>query len=161
MNNQALNEQTVRTILADVVRKALTAQGTQACCGQMHAGPIPVEISARHAHLSNDDAIALFGEALRPERPLSQPGQFLSSGRVRLIGPKGVMDNVAVLGPSRGVSQVEISKTDARILGIDPGLLVVPSQLEGTARKILVKDADNGNEWAGTAEVLAGIAQRV
>ena len=120
MNNQALNEQTVRTILADVVRKALTAQGTQACCGQMHAGPIPVEISARHAHLSNDDAIALFGEALRPERPLSQPGQFLSSGRVRLIGPKGVMDKVAVLGPARSVSQIELSKTDARILGINP-----------------------------------------
>ena len=42
-----------------------------------------------------------------------------------------------------------------RPLGINPGLLVVPSQLEGAARKILVKDADNGNEWAGTAEVLA------
>ena len=120
MNNQAINEQTVRTILADVVRKALAAQGAQACSSEMQAGPIPVEISARHVHLSNDDAIALFGEALRPERPLSQPGQFLSSGRVRLIGPKGVMDKVAVLGPSRGVSQVEISKTDARILGIDP-----------------------------------------
>lgn len=120
MNNQVINEQTVKTILAEVVRKALAERGAQACNAEMHAGPIPVEISARHAHLSNDDAIALFGEALRPERPLSQPGQFLSSGRVRLIGPKGVMDNVAVLGPSRGVSQVEISKTDARILGINP-----------------------------------------
>ena len=120
MNNQALNEQTVRTILADVVRKALAGQGAQACSSELHAGPIPVEISARHVHLSNDDAIALFGEALRPERPLSQPGQFLSSGRVRLIGPKGVMDKVAVLGPARSVSQIELSKTDARILGINP-----------------------------------------
>jgi phage major head subunit gpT-like protein len=42
-----------------------------------------------------------------------------------------------------------------RPLGINPGLLVVPSQLEGAARKILVKDANSGNEWAGTAEVLA------
>ena len=42
-----------------------------------------------------------------------------------------------------------------RPLGINPGLLVVPSQLEGAARKLLVKDADGGNEWAGTAEVLA------
>ncbi|WNJ87111.1 Mu-like prophage major head subunit gpT family protein [Pseudomonas canadensis] len=42
-----------------------------------------------------------------------------------------------------------------RPLGVNPGLLVVPSQLEGAARKILVKDADNGNEWAGTAEVLS------
>lgn len=42
-----------------------------------------------------------------------------------------------------------------RPLGVNPGLLVVPSQLEGAARKILVKDADGGNEWAGTAEVLA------
>ena len=121
MNEQAISEQTIKTILADVVRKVVAEQcAGHAQHGEMHEGPIPVEISARHVHLSNEDAITLFGEALRPERPLSQPGQFLSTGRVRLIGPKGVMDKVAVLGPSRGSSQVEISKTDARILGINP-----------------------------------------
>ncbi len=80
---------------------------------------IPVELSARHAHLSEKDALALFGAPLTPARDLSQPGQFLCKERVRLIGPKGVMDNVAVLGPSRSASQVEISKTDARMLGVE------------------------------------------
>lgn len=125
MNEQSFNEQAIRNIVTEVVRKALAADG---CCaahsatpqGHMSAGPIPVEISARHAHLSTEDALALYGEVLRPDRPLSQPGQYLSTARVRLIGPKGVMDNVAVLGPSRSVSQVEISKTDARTLGINP-----------------------------------------
>jgi len=121
MNEQAISEQTIKTLLTEVVRKVVAEQSCgHATPGAMHAGPIPVEISARHAHLSRNDAITLFGEALRPERPLSQPGQFLSTDRVRLIGPKGVMDKVAVLGPSRETSQVEISKTDARILGITP-----------------------------------------
>ena len=78
---------------------------------------IPVEMSGRHVHLSKKDAMELFGTQLTPVRELSQPGQFLCKERVRLIGPKGVMDNVAVLGPSRDESQVEISLTDARILG--------------------------------------------
>ncbi len=81
--------------------------------------PIPVEMSARHVHLSRADAMALFGKDLTPVRELSQPGQFLCRERVRLIGPKGVMDNVAVLGPARSSSQVEISLTDARGLGLD------------------------------------------
>jgi len=81
--------------------------------------PIPVELSARHAHLSEKDTIDLFGAPLTKARELSQPGQFLCEERVRLIGPKGVIDNVAILGPSRGRSQIEISKTDARILGVD------------------------------------------
>lgn len=119
MNTQ-MNEQVLKDILAGVVRKVLTQECASSPAAAMNAGPIPVEISARHAHLSVADAMTLFGEALRPDRPLSQPGQFLSTGRVRLIGPKGVMDNVAVLGPARSVSQVEISRTDARSLGIAP-----------------------------------------
>ncbi len=79
---------------------------------------IPVEISARHVHLSEHDTQVLFGGSLTKVRELSQPGQFLCKERIRLIGPKGVIDNVAILGPSRKHSQVEISKADARILGI-------------------------------------------
>lgn len=121
MNGQALSEQAIKDILTGVVRKVLAEdRGGPATGGALSAEAIPVEISARHAHLSTDDAMTLFNEVLRPDRPLSQPGQFLSTARVRLIGPKGVMDNVAVLGPSRNVSQVEISKTDARTLGINP-----------------------------------------
>lgn len=79
---------------------------------------VPVELSARHVHLSQQDIDTLFNGPLTYANPLSQPGQFLSKERVRLIGPKGVIDNVAVLGPARVESQVEISLTDARVLGI-------------------------------------------
>lgn len=81
---------------------------------------IPVELSARHVHLGPEDVQRLFGHDLTPERELSQPGQYLSRERVRLIGPKGMLEQVAVLGPARGDSQVEISLTDARRLGIAP-----------------------------------------
>lgn len=117
-----MNEKSLQDILAGVIKNVLAemhAQPSQsAACPEGNA-PIPVELSARHAHLSEEHAIALFGAPLTPVRELSQPGQFLCKERVRLIGPKGVMDNVAVLGPSRGNSQVEVSKTDARILGVD------------------------------------------
>lgn len=85
---------------------------------------IPVEISARHVHLSKEDLHYLFGEEyeLTQKRPLSQTGQFLSEERVRLIGPKGVIDNVAILGPTRNETQVEISVTDTFSLGVKPVL---------------------------------------
>ena len=80
---------------------------------------IPAEISARHVHLSREDLLELTGASdLVNSRSISQPGQFLSSLRVRLIGPKGMIDNVAVLGPLRKQTQAEISATDARELGL-------------------------------------------
>lgn len=81
-----------------------------------------VEASARHVHLSASDVEELFGKGhtLTFARELSQPGQFLAKERVRLIGPKGIIENVAVLGPARGASQVELSMTDSRQLGIKP-----------------------------------------
>ncbi len=79
----------------------------------------PVEVSARHVHLSAADARALFGlDQLEKERDLSLPGQFLSRQRVRLIGPKGTMEHVAVLGPTRSATQIEIAASDARLLGV-------------------------------------------
>lgn len=85
---------------------------------------IPVEISARHVHLSEDDLHYLFGEdhELTPKRMLSQTGQFLCEERVRIIGPKGVMDNVAILGPTRKQTQIEISATDSFFFGVKPVL---------------------------------------
>ena len=111
-----MNEQALKKAVTELITLVLN----NASAGGAHEnGPIPVELSARHVHLSEKDAIALFGAPLTHARDLSQPGQFLCKERVRLIGPKGVMDNVAVLGPSRGKSQVEISRTDARALGVD------------------------------------------
>ena len=93
---------------------------------------VPVEASARHVHVTREQALTLFGHELTRKRPLSQPGQYLSQERVVLVGPKGELERVAVLGPEREEAQVEISLTDGRALGIDP--LIRPSgQVEGTA----------------------------
>lgn len=81
---------------------------------------IPLEASARHVHVTNQQARTLFGHDLTPARPLSQPGQYLAKERVTLQGPKGKLYNVAVLGPARKAGQVEISLTDGKQLGITP-----------------------------------------
>lgn len=81
---------------------------------------IPIEASGRHVHVTKEQALALFGHGLTPERPLSQPGQYLSKERVTVIGPKGEFQNVAVLGPERKEAQIEISLTDSKVLGITP-----------------------------------------
>ena len=81
---------------------------------------IPLEASGRHVHVTEAQAIQLFGHPLTPKRPLSQPGQYLAQERVRVVGPKGSFENVAVLGPARKAAQVEISLTDGRTLGIVP-----------------------------------------
>ena len=120
-----MNEVAIKNMLAEILTCVLNEVRAQNGSAPVAApaapenGPIPIELSARHVHLSEKDCLALFGGPLTFVRELSQPGQFLAKERVRLIGPKGVMDNVAVLGPTRGSSQVELSKTDARVLGID------------------------------------------
>ena len=80
---------------------------------------VALEASGRHVHLTKEAVQALFGHPLTPLRPLSQPGQFAAKERVTLIGPKGRMENVAVLGPERSACQVELSKTDCIALGLD------------------------------------------
>jgi len=81
---------------------------------------IELEASGRHVHVTESQAQTLFGHGLTPERPLSQPGQYLAKERVTVQGPKGKFCNVAVLGPARKNAQVEISLTDAKVLGITP-----------------------------------------
>lgn len=81
-----------------------------------------VETSARHVHLTAADLEALFGPgaSLTHKKDLSQPGQFACEERVTLIGPKKSIPNVIILGPERSATQVELSFTDARTLGITP-----------------------------------------
>ncbi len=81
---------------------------------------IVVETSARHVHLSEADLHVLLGEGkeLTVRKMLSQPGQFASNERVSLVGPKNTISNVLILGPVRKNTQVEISLTDARTLGV-------------------------------------------
>lgn len=81
---------------------------------------VELEASGRHAHVTEEQAMTLFGHKLTPKRELSQPGQYLANERVTVIGPKGEFQNVAVLGPERPEGQVEISLTDGRFLGITP-----------------------------------------
>lgn len=82
---------------------------------------IPVAISARHVHLTQETVEALFGEGhqLTEYKPLSQPGQFACEEQVTLVGPKRSIEGVRVLGPARSKNQVEISRTDEFFLGID------------------------------------------
>ena len=80
---------------------------------------VELEASGRHVHVTKEQAVTLFGHPLTPERPLSQPGQYLARERVTIVGPKGEFSNVAVLGPERKAGQVEVSLTDARHLGLD------------------------------------------
>ena len=83
---------------------------------------IEIEASGRHIHLSRAHVDALFGTGhrLTPVKDLSQPGQFACQERVTLVGPKGELKNVVVLGPERGESQAEVSLTDAVALGVAP-----------------------------------------
>ena len=88
------------------------------------AGLVKIEVSARHVHLTEADFKVLFGSdaVLVKRRDLSQPGQFLSDQRVNLIGKKGNKQNVAILGPFRKDTQVELSKSDCIELGIEAPL---------------------------------------
>lgn len=81
---------------------------------------IEIEASGRHVHVTAEQAMRLFGHDLTPQRPLSQPGQYLAKERLTVLGPKGEFQNVAVLGPPRKEAQVEISLTDGKVLGITP-----------------------------------------
>lgn len=83
---------------------------------------VPVAVSGRHIHLSRAHIDALFGVGyeLRPLKPLSQPGQYAAEETVSLVGPKGRINGIRVLGPARPDTQAEISVTDSFKLGIKP-----------------------------------------
>lgn len=87
---------------------------------------VPLEASGRHVHVTQEQAVTLFGHPLTPARPLSQPGQYLARERVTVTGPKGSIENVAVLGPARKEGQAELSLTDGRALGLE-----LPVRLSG------------------------------
>ena len=116
-------EQDIRAMVESVLQ-GLGAKASQpaaaASCGPCCVDPFPVEVSARHVHLTREAVERLFGPGhqLGKKKMLSQPGEFLSEERVKLVTPKGQIDNVAVLGPERKAVQVELSATDAKSLGL-------------------------------------------
>ncbi|MDR2525111.1 MAG: phosphate propanoyltransferase [Oscillospiraceae bacterium] len=79
-----------------------------------------VETSARHLHVTKDTLETLFGAgyALTVKKDLSQPGQFACEERVQVVGAKGALPGVTILGPLRPADQVELSLTDARSIGV-------------------------------------------
>ena len=79
-----------------------------------------VEMSARHVHVTEADLETLFGKGakLTPKKDLSQPGQFACEERVDVVGPKGTLPHVSILGPTRSATQIEVSATEARKLGV-------------------------------------------
>jgi len=106
-----------------VASEALAALGHQALAAVFltRRRPIPISISAHHVHLTQEHVEALYGAGhqLTVRSPLSQPGQFASEETVTLVGPRGNVERVRVLGPVRKESQVEISRTEEFKLGID------------------------------------------
>ena len=97
------------------------------------ANQVVVEISARHVHVSKEDLETLFGKdyQLTVKKELSQPGQFACEERVRVVGTKGEFPAVSILGPCRNATQVELSLTDARSIGV-----VAPVRGSGTCKLV-------------------------
>jgi acetate kinase len=134
-----------------IARETVRILGYEALTKQLQASqiPIPIGVSAHHVHLSQPDVETLFGRGhqLTPRVPLAQPGQFACEEQVRLVGPRGSIDRVRVLGPARLETQVEISRTEGYQLGINapirmsgdldgtPGLV-----LEGTEGRVQLKE---------------------
>jgi propanediol utilization protein len=110
-----------RMIAREVVR--VTA-GPTAARQRVTGHAIPVGVSVRHVHLSRAHCDALFGEGyeLTERRPVSQPGQFVCRETVDLVGPKGAIERVAIINPLRKETQVEVARTDAIALGVNPPL---------------------------------------
>lgn len=99
---------------------------------------IPIEVSARHIHVSEADFRLLFGQdQLTVKRELSQPGQFAAEETVAVRGPQGEIEKVRIVGPFRSETQVELSMSDCRKLGINPHFSLSGS-LEGSPGVSLV-----------------------
>ena len=99
---------------------ALVTQAVQAEL-QKRSRQVPVGISVRHIHLTRADVDKLFGYGYRltPKKALSQPGQFACEECLDVIGPKGELKRVRILGPERSATQIELAQTDCRTIGVN------------------------------------------
>jgi acetate kinase len=134
----------VRVIVTETQEQLQIAREVAAALARP-AAPVlslPVAVSARHVHLSPKDVEALFGPgaSLTPEFPLRQPGNFAARERLTLEGPKGQIAQVRILGPARGRTQIEVSRTDTFALGIDAPVRA-SGDLDGTPRLRLIGPA--------------------
>lgn len=123
-------KQVIEQIVINTVKKLIAEKDSP--------NRVVLGISNKHIHLSQKDIETLFGEGyeLTNIKDLKQPGQYAAKETVKVIGPKGCFDKVRILGPARPESQIEISLTDARTLGIKAPVCE-SGQLEGTPGIIL------------------------
>ena len=105
-----ITQEQLAAIVAEAVRAELQKRGRQ----------VPVGISVRHIHLSRADVDRLFGRnyQLTPKKQLSQPGQYACEECLDVIGPKGELKKVRILGPERKATQIELAQTDCRNIGV-------------------------------------------
>ena len=132
-----MTPQVDRSFVEGIVREVVLTRLTT-CPGKDAAGHpsrLVVNASARHLHLSQPDLETLFGPGhqLKPMRSLYQPDNFAAEETVVLVGPRGrVISNLRILGPLRSASQIELSFTDAVMLGIDNLPVRLSGDIEGT-----------------------------
>ncbi|MEM0010980.1 MAG: phosphate propanoyltransferase [Candidatus Bathyarchaeia archaeon] len=130
-------EQLARLIAEKVAQELLTFRRCEECVRnrdrRLPENLIPIGVSARHMHISQEDLEILFGKGyqLRKERDLYQPGEFASAEVVQVVGPRGAL-RVRILGPTRKQTQVEISRTDCVTIGVDAPYKY-PGDLKGAA----------------------------
>jgi putative phosphotransacetylase len=111
-----MDEEVIQSIVEDVVTQLLNSP--------LASNEIPISVSARHCHLCQQDVESLFGEGykLTKKADLSQTGHFAANETVTIIGRRGSIESIRVLGPTRSRTQIEISKTDAIKVGVNPPL---------------------------------------
>ncbi|WP_230500240.1 phosphate propanoyltransferase [Sutcliffiella rhizosphaerae] len=112
-----MNETAIKAIVEEVVSQLAKQPSIQ-------PRSVPIAVSARHCHLTQIDVEALFGSGytLTHKKDLSQPGQFAANETITIVGPRGSIEKVRILGPVRKSTQVEVSATDSIKLGLKPPL---------------------------------------
>jgi len=119
-----MDQQLIEKIVGEVLGQLSKVDNEPKQAPALPANTIPIAVSARHVHLSQEHVEILFGKGytLTKKSDLSQPNQFAANETVVIAGSRGSIERVRVLGPARSLTQAEVSWTDAMKLGVKPPL---------------------------------------